>query len=31
MEEFLLSRDYEDALHRHYNRKGYWVDELVAK
>ena len=30
-EEFLLTRDYEDALHRHYNRKGYWADELVAK
>ena len=29
-EEFLLTRDYEDALHRHYNRKGYWVDELAA-
>jgi hypothetical protein len=29
-EEFLLTRDYEDALHRHYNRKGYWADELVA-
>jgi uncharacterized protein YrrD len=29
-EEFLLTREYEDALHRHYNRKGYWVDELAA-
>jgi hypothetical protein len=29
-EEFLLTRAYEDALHRHYNRKGYWVDELAA-
>ena len=29
-EAFLLTRDYEDALHRHYNRKGYWVDELAA-
>jgi hypothetical protein len=28
-EGFLLTRDYEMELHRHYNRKGYWVDELV--
>jgi hypothetical protein len=28
-EESLLTRDYEIGLHRHYNRKGYWVDELV--
>jgi uncharacterized protein YrrD len=27
----LLTRDYETALHRHYNRQGYWVDEPVAK
>jgi hypothetical protein len=26
-EESLLSRAYEDALHRHYNRRGYWDDE----
>jgi hypothetical protein len=26
----LLTRDYEIALHDHYNRKGYWVDELAA-
>jgi hypothetical protein len=26
-EESLLTRDYETALHRHYNRQGYWVDE----
>jgi uncharacterized protein YrrD len=25
----LLTRDYEIGLHGHYNRKGYWVDELV--
>ena len=25
-EEALLTRDYEDRLHRHYNRQGYWVD-----
>ena len=30
-EESLLTRDYETALHRHYNRQGYWVDELAAK
>jgi hypothetical protein len=28
-EDFLITRDYETELHRHYNRKGYWVDELV--
>jgi len=25
----LLTRDYEISLHGHYNRKGYWVDELA--
>ena len=25
-EESLLTRDYETGLHRHYKRKGYWVD-----
>jgi hypothetical protein len=25
----LLTRDYELGLHGHYNRQGYWVDELV--
>jgi hypothetical protein len=30
-EESLLTRDYEIGLHGHYNRKGYWVDELAAK
>jgi len=30
-DESLLTRDYETALHRHYNRQGYWVDEPVAK
>ena len=29
-EDFLLTRDYESALHQHYGRKGYWFDELVA-
>jgi hypothetical protein len=26
-EASLPTRDYEAALHRHYNRQGYWVDE----
>jgi hypothetical protein len=30
-EESLLTRDYEIGLHRHYNRQGYWINELVAK
>jgi hypothetical protein len=29
-EESLLTRDYEIGLHKHYNRKGYWIDELVT-
>ena len=29
-EESLLTRDYEIGLHRHYDRKGYWIDELAA-
>ena len=29
-EESLLTRDYEIGLHRHYNRKGYWIDDLAA-
>jgi hypothetical protein len=28
--ESLLTRDYEIRLYEHYDRKGYWVDELVA-
>jgi len=28
-EESLLTRDYEIALHHHYDRKGYWIDELA--
>ena len=28
--ESLLTRDYETKLYEHYDRKGYWVDELVA-
>ena len=27
----LVDRDYETSLYGHYNRKGYWIDELVAK
>ena len=30
-EESLLTRDYETSLHRHYNRRGYWVDEQTGK
>jgi len=26
-----LTRDYETALHRHYNCQGYWDDEQVAR
>jgi hypothetical protein len=29
-DESLLTRDYEARLYKHYDRKGYWVDELVA-
>ena len=29
-EESLLTRDYEADLHRHYDRRGYWVDEPVV-
>ena len=30
MEESLITREYEIGLHRHYDRPGYWIDELVA-
>jgi uncharacterized protein YrrD len=30
-EESLLTRDYETKLHHHYNRQGYWIDELTAR
>jgi sporulation protein YlmC with PRC-barrel domain len=30
-EESMLTRVYESALHRHYNREGYWSDETVAR
>jgi uncharacterized protein YrrD len=26
----LVTRDYENGLYHHYNRPGYWVDELVV-
>jgi hypothetical protein len=29
-EESLLTRDYEIKLYKHYDRKGYWLDEMVA-
>ena len=29
-EKSLMTRDYENRLHLHYNRKGYWVDEPAA-
>lgn len=30
-DESLLTRDYENGLHQHYNRQGYWVDEPVSQ
>jgi uncharacterized protein YrrD len=30
-EESLRDRYYEEALHRHYHRREYWVDEQTAK
>ncbi len=30
-EDSVLTREYEDALHRHYNRRGYWTDEAAAR
>ncbi len=29
-EDALVTRDYEIGLHRHYNRKGYWIDATAA-
>ena len=26
-----LTRNYEEALHRHYNRRGYWDDEAAVR
>ena len=28
--EALLTREYEMGLHSHYQRKGYWIDELAS-
>ena len=30
-DESLLNRDYEISLHRHYDRREYWIDEPLAK
>jgi hypothetical protein len=30
-ERSLPTREYEDGLHRHYDRKGYWIDDPNAK
>jgi hypothetical protein len=30
-EDSPITRNYETTLHRHYDRKGYWLDESVAK
>jgi hypothetical protein len=29
--ESALTRAYEDALHRHYNRRGYWTDAAPSQ
>ena len=29
--ESMLTRDYETRLHRHYDRRGYWVDDPADK
>jgi uncharacterized protein YrrD len=29
-EEALITRDYEEKLHRHYKHEGYWADELAV-
>lgn len=29
-DESLLTLDYETKLHLHYNRQGYWVEDLIA-
>ena len=30
-DESLISRDYEEELHRHYKREGYWVTQSVLQ
>jgi hypothetical protein len=27
----LLSREYEAGLYGHFNRQGYWIEEIAAK
>jgi hypothetical protein len=29
--EYVLNRDYENGLHRHYQRDGYWVEEVSVQ
>lgn len=29
-DQILISRDYEERMHRHYDRPGYWVNELAG-
>jgi sporulation protein YlmC with PRC-barrel domain len=29
-DEYVMTRDYEAALHQHYKRQGYWADEPAA-
>ena len=29
-EESLLTREYETVLYQHYDRKGYWINEVAA-
>jgi len=29
-DEALITRDYEDKLHRHYDRQGYWVEDPAS-
>jgi len=31
LQDSLLTGEYETDLHRHYNRHGYWIDELNAE
>ncbi|MCD2450587.1 PRC-barrel domain-containing protein [Methylicorpusculum oleiharenae] len=30
-EELLLTRDYENGLHRHYDRQRYWMEDPITK
>ena len=29
--EALLNREYEAEIFKHYNRLGYWVDEVISE